>query len=900
MSSSPFVASRITPPRRRAELLVRLRLCSQVRAALDGATRLVLVSAPAGSGKTSLLVTALADHPHVAWLSLEPDDNELTPFLSVLAAAVERAVPVCAGCQAAVAAIMAGGASPDGAGRAAITLLINRIAGARLPQLALVLDDLHVVSAPPVLAALDYLIARLPDGATVVAAARQSPTLALARLRARRELLELRLPELRFTADEADELLNQRLGLGLAPTELLAILRRTDGWAAGLTLCAAALERGDSASARSGVLAADTQVAHHAFAFLADEVLDQEDPVTRMFLLETSVLAELAPAACAAITGRADAATILDDLYRRNLFLVRIDGPTIEENVTYRYHDLFRDFLRARMEREAPQWRRELHHRAAALADRPSRAVYHYLQAEAWDEAAAAVLGAGEDLAAAGMGARLEAMIMALPEPTLSRHPRLRLLLGVCAWERWDLDTARLTLTQACAALAATGDEAGESQALAYLAVTASTMGDLALAQHTTVQALRRPLPMHLRVQLLLGRAYQRLADGDPVGVVADLDTALDSVEQSADLRALHVLATHVHAPLAGVPGGVRRTERFCRLIHALALPRHRSLQAAAEGQRAFLALWRQRWDAAHEAATRALALSGEGGGLDWIDLEVGLLPPLCAALAGDQEAAEAGFAQLLRALEQPAAAAIAEAWQVVVLFAAGRTRWLAGDRAGAETMLGQMRLAAHSREWPMAPGLRAMLTGLLRLSAGDVAAAEAVFAEACALQERLRFPVVFADARLHLASAQLAANRPGQALETLAPALAEHEAEGTPGRLAMNGAAIVEPLLRLSVERGRHAPFAAQILARLIPGAATLPGVDPTQIRLPETGATLTAREIEVLRLIAAGASNAAIAEQYVLSIHTVKRHVANILQKLQVASREEAGLRARALKLL
>jgi LuxR family maltose regulon positive regulatory protein len=900
IASPILAATRIAPPRRRADLLVRARLSERLRAALAEGARLVLLTAPAGSGKTSLLLTALGDAPRVAWLSLDAEDNHQGQLLYALAAAIERALPECSGSAGEVAAILAGGAAPAGATRAVVSLLVNRLHGARGERLVLVLDDLHVVADPSALAALDALIERLPEGAAVVAAARHDPPLSLARLRARRELFELRLPELRFTAAEAGELLNGRLGLGLSPEALEAIHRRTDGWAAGLCLLAVALERGDSAGARSGRVADGAWAAQEAFAFLADEVLDQEDPFTRMFLLETSVLPELTPAACRAVSGRTDAAAILDDLYRRNLFLVRV-GAGGAPAAAYRYHDLFRDFLRARMEREAPEWRRALHRRAAAVAASPAREIYHFLQAEAWDDAAGAILRAGEGLLEAGLGGQLRELIDSLPNHARSQHPRLLYLLGVCAWERWDLGAARAALSRASTTLAAAGDAAGEGLALAYLSVTASTMGDFALARRAAEEALERPLPPHQRVQVLLGQAYQKLAAGNWRAARDDLDVALETVERLADARALHVLAIHFHIPLAGVPGGAQRIEAFCRLVYAHAQPQHRAWHAAAEAQRAFLALWRLRWEEALAAAERALALSAELGGVLWVDFEVGLVPPIYALCKGDTGAAEADLARVLRALERPEAAAIAASWRSVPLFALGRARWLAGDTAGAQAALAQMREAVNPREWPVAPALRAMLEGLLRLSAGDIAAGEAAFAEALATQDRLRATVVFGDARLLVAYARLAANRPNDALAALAPALAEHEAEGTPGLIAVTGAAVVEPLLRLAIERGRHAAFAAQILARLRPGdAENASPAEPAPARVPESGEALTPRELEVLRLLAAGASNAAIAEQYVLSIHTVKRHVANILQKLQVGSREEAGRRARALRII
>ena len=61
-----------------------------------------------------------------------------------------------------------------------------------------------------------------------------------------------------------------------------------------------------------------------------------------------------------------------------------------------------------------------------------------------------------------------------------------------------------------------------------------------------------------------------------------------------------------------------------------------------------------------------------------------------------------------------------------------------------------------------------------------------------------------------------------------------------------------------------------------------------------------LSARELEVLRLLAEGATNRAIAKQLVVSLDTVKRHVSNLFGKLEVANRTQAVARARELGLL
>jgi LuxR family maltose regulon positive regulatory protein len=220
-----------------------------------------------------------------------------------------------------------------------------------------------------------------------------------------------------------------------------------------------------------------------------------------------------------------------------------------------------------------------------------------------------------------------------------------------------------------------------------------------------------------------------------------------------------------------------------------------------------------------------------------------------------------------------------------------GRIRLMQGRLEEARAAEQRIRAIENLREWPIAPVARAMFRGMIAAAEERHAEAEESFRESMRLQERIHIGYFAGDARTMLAAMLCARGRADEALEVFAPVLAEHAADGTPGAVAWSGS-IVLPLLRLARERGVETDFAADVLALFGERTQSASIVTPT-------GEALSPREVEVLRLIAEGASNAAVGEKLGISVHTVKRHVANLLQKLAVASRAEAGAVARRMEI-
>ena len=346
---------------------------------------LVLVCAPAGYGKTVLLAEWVrrGQHP-VAWLSLDAGDNDPARFWRHTVAALDRARP---GIGERMGPLLGPPAPPSF--EPLVTALINEVAGQPDADeaLLLVLDDYHVISSQLVHESLGFLLEHRPPGLHLALISRSDPPLALARLRARGQLTELRAAELRFTPGEAAALLQQvaaapgaaRLDAPLPDAVAAALAARTEGWAAGLQLAGLSL-RGQADV--DGFVAAFTGSHRYVLDYLAEEVLERQPGRVREFLLQTSVLERLSGELCDAVTGRPGSQALLEQAERAGLFVVPLD----EARGWWRYHHLFADLLRARLQAEQPGRVPELHRNAAAW----------YAERELADDAIRHAVAAGE------------------------------------------------------------------------------------------------------------------------------------------------------------------------------------------------------------------------------------------------------------------------------------------------------------------------------------------------------------------------------------------------------------------------------------------------------------------------------------------------------------------------
>jgi ATP/maltotriose-dependent transcriptional regulator MalT len=876
-----FVDTKLRPPMVRDDAIARERLGRLLEGCVFSFP-LTLVSAPAGYGKTTLLASIgrLAKDASVAWLSLDEDDNDPNVFAAALVASLRR-VDERIGADAAELL-----PSVAGVGRAVLDPLINDIVEFHPAPLIVVLDDFHCVDDSNVTKSIEYLIDRMPPQMHLALGTRHDPLISLPRLRARQQVAEIRMETLRFHEDESREFLNDSLHLGLSRDNIALLQRRTEGWPAGLTLIVSALRRLPAAAMdRDAFLAHLKQIDRYVFDFLASEIFETLKPAERQFVLDVSVLAELSAESCSVVARRDDAAAVLQDLFARNLFVSPLDEPP----TLFRLHDLFREFLLHRLERDAPEHLLELHRRAAWAERTFSRAVSHFIAAHAWEEAAALIEKRGEETLREGALATLCAWIAALPRHVVDAHPYLSFLLGVAGWTKFDVSTALPNLERAVDGFRAAHDRRRLGPALVHLSIVLAAIGEFDRANEVTEEAAKFDLPLGSRLGLLVQETWFDLATGECDRASEALDAALDLVEARKAPSLIHGMARAVHVALFGLPNATPRIERFVRV----AAPHARG-DSPLRGTMLTVQAWAQQWrgDSAAADATAVEAMNvGEAlGGMRSITTEAGMLRATLAAIRRDDATADAMLDALFNELR--AGPLFSEAWMSGYLLALTRIRLMQGRIADARDAERRIRTTENLREWPIAPVARAFCRGLIEAVDGNDMSAEASFREAIDRQKRIHIDYFAGDPRVALAMLMLHAGRLDEAVRTFAPVLGRHERYNTPGAIVWEGPAI-RPLLRLARERHSHAGFAARVL-RMWGDAFD----DETAI-VTATGEPLTSREVEVLRLMAEGASNAAIAGKLVISVHTVKRHVANILQKLGATSRAEAGAVARRLRI-
>ena len=358
-SEQLLLVTKLALPPVRADLVPRPRLVNQLQPGIQ--RPLTLIAAPAGFGKTTLLSTWLQSAPvSAAWVSLESGDDDLTRFWSYAFTALERVRP---GSGEPALALLRGSHSQQLPPiETVLTVWINGLAALQ-NEVVLVFDDYHLITAPPIHRSVTFLLDHLPHQLHLVMATRADPPLPLARLRTRGHLTEIRAADLRFTSEEVMAFLTQALGAHLSAQDLAALEARTEGWIAGLQLAVLSMQgRSDIAD----FLKAFTGSHRYIIDYLVQEVLARQPESVQTFLLQTAILERLQGSLCEAVMGqqggKASGQAMLEKLEQANLFLTPLD----DERLWYRYHQLFAEALRHRLQRRQPELVPELHRRASA------------------------------------------------------------------------------------------------------------------------------------------------------------------------------------------------------------------------------------------------------------------------------------------------------------------------------------------------------------------------------------------------------------------------------------------------------------------------------------------------------------------------------------------------------
>ncbi len=541
----PVLGTKLHLPMPRRQLVTRARLTDRLRVAPRSMPRLVLVSAPAGFGKTTLLTQWLAgdtpraagDSPRVAWLSLDDGDADVGRFVGHLVAAVRTTSPAL-GLDALAMLEHDDGTPPE----AVLASLVNDLDTAA-EATVVVLDDLHRADDPAVTAAVTFLLGNLPPQVTLAIGTRADPPLPIARLRARGELVEVRASDLRFTSGEAELFLNEVMGLALEPDHVTALESRTEGWAAGLQLAGLAARGRNATGDVADFVDAFTGSHRFVLDYLLDDVLHNQPPDVRAFLLDTSVLHELTGPLCDAVTGRGDSQALLEHLERSNLFVVPLD----DHRQWFRYHHLFGEALRAQVTAGDPERARRVHRAAAHwYADHGmvADAVPHALSGGDVEHAADLVELVLPDLRRGRHDRTLREWVRALPDDVLRRRPTLATAFAWTRLSEGDLDGVEAWLDAAELALGpvvATGPRADEELRVlpawieVYRASVAQARGDVMGTVDHARRALDRAGPSdHLArgaASGFLGLAAWAAGDLEPA--VDTFTTAVHSLREA-------------------------------------------------------------------------------------------------------------------------------------------------------------------------------------------------------------------------------------------------------------------------------------------------------------------------------------------------------------------------------
>ena len=901
-----LLESKYRVPTRRPNAVARPRLAERLSAASQ--SELTVLSAPAGFGKTTALTEWLATVPaeasFIAWLSLDHRDNDPALFWTYVVTAMQTATD---GVGEGASQMLASSSPPT---EAALAALLNDLG--KLPKdLLLVLDDYHLIEAPEVHDGMAFILEQQPPQLHLAVATRADPPLALARMRARGQLFEVRAADLRFTAEESEAYLNGPMGLGLSEGDVAALGGRTEGWIAALQLAALSMQGREDVSAFIAGFAGDDR---YIVDYLVEEVLVRQRADVRDFLLTTSVLERLTGPLCDAVTGRAGGTAALVALERANLVLVSLD----DRRQWYRYHHLFADVLRAHLLEELGDEVAELHRRASAWFEASgdtSQAISHALEGDDWARAADLMELVMPVIRRERREAEFARWVRALPDEVVRVRPVLGIAFVGALARVWDFTAVRERLADIERSVRSEDGTWAEQPPPGLVVVDEDGY---------------RSLPASIEMY----RAALALARSDLDGTLAHAREALsltppdDDVTRAAagalaglaswstgDLAGAHAAYTQTVAGLAGVGlladvlgccitlGDIRRTQgqlgdAMRNYQWALDLagtkPGGVPLQGTADMHVAIAEVLLERDDLA--AAAEHLAISerlGEHNGLAQNPYRWRVVTARLREAEGDLDVALELLDEAVRVYAGDYSPNVRPVPAV-----RARLRLRRGELGHAGAWARDQQLCAgdelsYLREYEHLT-LARLLLARYHAERDDTALDEALSLLGRLLPAAVEgerggsvIEVLVLQALAHHARRDLPA-----ALGALKRAVTLAEPEGYVRVFADEGPPMAG-LLKTLTERESARGYVRRVLSAVI-GTEHRPA-DATALVEP-----LSARELDVLRLLGTDLSGPDIARELFVSLNTLRTHTKNIYSKLDVTSRRAAVRQAHDLKLL
>jgi LuxR family maltose regulon positive regulatory protein len=869
----------IPPPR--PNLVPRPRLVQRLEEGLRLGRTLTLISAPAGFGKTTLLSEWLAQtQKRAAWLALDNEDNEPIRFWTYLVAALHRVQPALGN-----EALKLLGAPQLPPVHAIATSVLNDVV--TLPHsLVVVLDDYHLISSQAIHEGIAFLLDHQPPNMHLVISTRADPALPTFRLRARGQLTELRADDLRFTPDEAATFLNTAMGLGLVAEDVAALESRTEGWIAGLQLAALSLQ--DRADVQE-FITAFTGGHRYVLEYLTQEVLKRQPERVCSFLRQTAILDRLTAPLCDAVTRRQDSQAMLRELESSNVFLTPLDN----RREWYRYHQLFADVLRARLDEEEVQ---HLHARAACWYETNGymhqaiqhALVYASLSGDLAEAERLILLSADETIRRGGM-ATVRRWLDALPDEHIRSNWELATYTSWLLALNGELALAADYADAAQTSLQSQGDVSKDGGKLhvvrGYLAIFGFHDYEAAIDLATrAVEVLGEDeIHWHAMALWVLAEAQERVRP-----ITQAIDTYRKAHRLVRDLGVQFYAGTVEAWLAAALNNNGRRGEALALCETAIQEFTDKRGQVDPAASPVLVQMGNLYYDAnqlqeAWQCYQQAVA-HAERLGLEYHQHTfAGLSAPALHALGKTKEAlASLRQAYQLKSGEDLPEAEWYRAWEVNIRLQQGditfARQWV--DRQGLEASdrLEYLRLETHL----------AFARVLLALEHLAEARAWLARLEQFTTDYKLQRPLI----SVHILQALLAerSGNHADALDCLAKALALAAPEEY-YRLFLNEDTRVAQLLHAA----RQA--APAFVDRVLYMNASDPSRDIPSQPLVEP---LSDRELEILALLAAGLTNREIADQLFIAVGTVKRHTNNIYGKLNVRNRTEAVAKGRDLRLL
>ncbi|MFP9139096.1 LuxR C-terminal-related transcriptional regulator [Devosia sp. XGJD_8] len=880
----PLVTTKLNLPLLRPRVVARPRLRALLDRCLE--TRLTLISAPAGFGKTTLLADWLANSAPpglaVAWLSLDESDSEPSAFWPHVVAALQAA------------SARAGAAFPDlpsamQPDQGFVAILLNQLTTGEIP-LVLILDDLHLIDRRDIHEQLGFFIDHLPPHVHVIIGTRADPGLPLARLRVRGDLVEIRSADLRFTAEEAAAYLNDVMHLGLSPADAATLDRKTEGWIAALQLAVLSLEGRDDAAAFIEDFAGSGR---YVFDYLIDEVLARLPDDLHDFLLTTSVLRRMSAPLCDAVTDEPGSSrNMLDRLERQNLFLVPLDA----HRQWFRYHHLFADVLRTHLTDTQTEAFPALHRRASEWYEshgERAEAIHHALEARDYEWAAELIERAIPQIRKHRQEALFRAWMQPIPDAIVKKRPVLGVAYAGVLVSLGAFDGIEDRLRTAEAEIVNLADP---NPLLAhvelYRTALAQVQGDVvAAAEHAHRVLDLAPKSDHLTragAAGFLGIVSWTKGDlNDAARFWTECRDRMREEGHVADVQG----TTIALADIRNTQGLLTEAMQLCEAALSLATDNGRPMARGAadtHASLAFLHLERNELTSAREHLDRCREL-GEVWGLPQfpyrsrvaqarLDLAVGRAAEALEHLREAERRYVSDFFPNVR----PVPALIAN-----VHIRLGQLD--AAERWVKEAAIGADDPPAYPREFE-----HVTLTRLL-VAHGDSHSLDTALrlidrlAHAASEGGRGRSLV---DLHILAALAHRARHELPAAIEALRRAIALAEPESLRRPFLDEGDALA-PLFKLLSKREVTSVFARSIVSA---GAAVAEPAPPLHHDLIEP---LSDRERDVLRLLRSDLSGPEIADELAVSLNTLRTHTKNIFEKLGVNSRRAAVRRAEEMQL-